>query len=1396
MWPCSSSTIDNGPPDWKEEPETSSNIFSGLLFIWMGPLFQRASYLNRQKEKAAIEQDDLVPLARMDDADAIQALFEQAHDTYVPPKDKKMTKEQEQLARLQHALIAVCKQRLITAGIIKFFNTSFQFTFPLLLNEILLYFESQQEESTADDQKYRGYWLSCLLLLFISCKAFSEAAYFHKVNRCAWRMKVAIAGAVYRKSLVLSASAQQGTTLGEMVNLMQIDATKVEAFVPNIHVIWDGAFQIAGYMTILGLLLGWPCLIGLILLIFAVPVMGKIMSRLMQVNRNMVQYTDDRVKTANEALQGISCVKLYTWEMKFAETLAKFRQSELHSLTTVAYLRAFSRAYMTALPTLTAVVTFIALVYGNTSVTPKASTLFAAVVAFDQLRFPLLFYPMTIANWAQAKVSLVRLSNFLGLGEIDTKAGTYQRTVEGEGKIDVQNVSLYWRDPSIPLTRAELLDRSNSQKSLSSLDNNSINSDSSSKGNSKTSKSSFFKKKKKAPSTNTDADNSVVKDEEEDLIYPRSVVSNLSLSVEPGQLCAIIGRVGSGKSSLCSGILQEMIVSGDKDSSKITLQGSVAYVAQSAWILNQTVRDNILFGHDYDEARYKKVLDVCQLTHDLKLLQNGDQTEIGERGINLSGGQKQRISLARAAYSQAQVVILDDPLSALDPQVAQRVFHDCIVDYLGEKTRLLVTNQLQVCLPHCDTVVALGRDGSVIEQGSYTEVMKDEQGEVRRLMAELQTNDENDSKKKNENNDALRVNEGETNGETTIETAKSFDTTGTNQSQEAQGEAATNNKNTGLVTKEEREVGSVKARIYFQYLQAGGGLWRFALVLVGYLLSTGAMWASSFWISIWSSDAQYERHSEDFYIAGYGILALVMGLFTFIRSYGMALFGVRASRKMHSDLVQSVLRAPMSFFDTTPTGRLLSRFSKDIHTLDHELTDFFDFVLSIVLQLVVIMITIIFVTPWFTLLFIPLTILYIRIMNHFRNVSRETKRLESLTRTPVYNHFSETLGGLSTIRAYGERHRFLQRFATQLNIHTRATYNNKTADRWLSSRLDLLGAGIAGGAALFCTQVVVSGASPNFASYAGISLSYAIGVTGSLQFVIRSLAQVEAAMNSCERIFYYTQQIPQEAPLETDVKPPSPEWPTQGGIVLNQLKMRYREETPLVLKGISVSITGGQRIGVVGRTGSGKSSLLLVLMRIVEPLLSSADDDPPLLIDDVDVTKLGLYDLRSKLGIIPQSPVLFSGTIRSNMDPFSEYEDDQIWSALEQCGMAQEIQNDLNFPVAEYGNNLSQGQRQLLCLGRALLRNCRVLLLDEATSSVDMETDVEIQRTIRQNFQNCTVLTIAHRIQTILDSDQILVMKDGQAQEFAPPQELLQDDTSLFAEIVRHSQQQQEQQEL
>jgi len=1369
-------------------PEDDAWLISRILFFWQNSLFTRASVLFKRQE--ALEQEDLLPLPPRDHGQVNFQKFDEAwdnQDALNGGSGKKLSNDEDIKAgspKLRKALKHILGWPFIVAGIVKFVNTSLQFGFPLLLNAILKFIEDYQKglilETDPWHVRYRGYWLAATLFVAMGCKALTENNYFHIVNRGSFQVKSAISVAVYNKSLKLSNVERQSTNLGELVNLMQVDASKIEVFIPQIHVLWDGIFQIIGYMSILYTLIGPSCFAGLLVMILAAPVQAVVMKKLFGMNRLMVKHTDARVESINEALQGIQGVKMYTWEEKVSKRIEQYRNEELKQLKSAAYLTGFSRAYMGALPGVVAVVSF--LVYSLTEDADiSASILFASIVAFDQLRFPLMFYPMALAQLVQAQVSAARLEIFLGMGEIagETGKGTYTRERCSKGGVAIKDAEIYWSDPEVPL------DSSKTNNSESGADDSTVQS----LGASSDDEASV--------STATNDNEKQLSDDENVLHYPKAALKNLNLTIENGELCAVVGRVASGKSTLCSAVLNETFLA----KGEITLQGEVAYAAQSPWILNATVRENILFGKPMDEDRYNRVIQACQLEHDLTLLEDGDLTDIGEKGINLSGGQKARVSVARAAYSDADIIILDDPLSALDPEVAAALFNECITgDLMSGKTRLLVTNQLQF-LSQCDHVVVL-RKGEVMEDGTATELLANKESEMNRLLAKLSGKSSNKVVKE--------------------ESAKEDKSTG-----DGKSTIATSKKNK-LLTKEERNVGAVAASVYLKYIKAGGGYVRFAFVYVAYVFTAANSAASVAWVSFWTADPNYQSHSKEFYLGMYFLLAVTLGIFTFMRSYLLAYFGVKASERLHNNLLKSILRAPMSFFDTTPIGRILSRFSKDVYSVDLELDNSIDFVIFCTLTIVVSLLSIIVVTPWFGVAVIPLGFIYFQYLQYFRAVSRETKRLDSISRSPVYAQFSETLGGLSTIRAYGEPDRFKNEFEGKVNTNTQALYNNKSAERWISTRLELLGSAIAGITAVLAVNLVISnsgggiGGGAPVASLAGLSLTYAISVTSLLQWTVRTFSNMENAMNATERMLFYTEETPEEAPFtsseyfsdktrfsrDSENRKPytvaaasaggksetvSSDWPQTGSIEIKNLYMKYRKGTPMVLKGLNVDIKGGERVGVVGRTGSGKSSLLLSLLRLVEPNLdeTSGGYTSPITIDGIDILRVGLRDLRSKLGIIPQNPMLFSGTIKSNLDPFDEYTAEEIWKALEQCGMkgsVEEMPGHLEATVAEGGQNLSNGMRQMLVLGRALLRQCKILFLDEATASVDIETDREIQRTLREAFKGCTVLTIAHRINTIMDSDKILVLKDGRAEEFAAPEELLKDETSIFSEIVRHAQ--------
>lgn len=843
-------TTEKAPYRWEPGyiPENSAWLPSKLFFIWAKPLFSRASYLHKHRE--ALEHDDLLPLPPQDHGAAVGPDFERAwkkteaerlHKSGgVPEQRMKLSDLQGAQGRntqkLRAALIAVVGKPFIMAGFIKVLNTGLQFSFPLLLNAILAFIEDTQAGLIEDDAewqvKYKGYWLSVILFAAMASKAVTENAYFHLVYRAGFQSRVAISVAVYNKALRLANTERQDTTLGELINLMQVDATKIENFVPQIHVLWDGILQILGYMTILYTLIGWPCIAGLALMAMAVPVQGRVMKRMFAENHKMAKFTDARVKTTNEALQGMQSVKMYTWESSFEKEIREHRAGELSHLQAIAYLRAGSGAYMSALPGLVAVLSFVVYVLAVPGARISASLLFSALASFDQLRFPLLFYPMALAQLSQARVSGARLETFLGMKEVGkgeaTGDGTYRRDEDAPGSIQMKDVTMYWSDPNTPISKSGASDD----------DNKSVTSSRSGKSG-----------KSSAAKTVGEDDEDFMG--ESSLTYPKPILRNISMEVKQGELCAVVGRVASGKSTLCSAILNEMILS----SGEINLHGKVAYASQTPWILNASLRDNILFGHPMDQDRYDKVIEACQLTYDLELLEYGDLTEIGERGINLSGGQKQRVSMARAAYADADTIIMDDPLSALDPEVGKTLFDKCIVALMKGKTRLLVTNQLQF-LQYCEHIVALGK-GTVLEQGSFEKLSSMEGGEVKRILTDLASKKEDVPKEE----DGKKKNEGDEK-DNKEDMAKEDNSAGKDTKKEDK-----------LMTKEERNIGAVAWAVYRKYIMSGGGYCKAVIVYFAFVLCAANQLATNSWVSFWTSDTDYENFPRYFYLTIYAVIA-------------------------------------------------------------------------------------------------------------------------------------------------------------------------------------------------------------------------------------------------------------------------------------------------------------------------------------------------------------------------------------------------------------------------------------------------------------------------------------------------------------------------------------------
>ncbi|XP_032412503.1 multidrug resistance-associated protein 4-like isoform X1 [Xiphophorus hellerii] len=845
-------------------------------------------------------------------------------------------------------------------------------------------------------------------------------------------------------------------------------------------------------------------------------------------------------------------------------------------------------------------------------------------------------------------------------------------------------------------------------------------------------------------------------------------LQNISLSVKPHQLLAVIGPVGAGKSSLLSAILGEL----PRDTGALTVKGQLAYASQQPWVFPGTVRSNILFGRELNPKKYEKVLRSCALKKDLELFPDGDLTLIGDRGATLSGGQKARLNLARAVYQDADIYLLDDPLSAVDAEVGKHLFEQCICGLLQNKCRVLVTHQLQY-LKAADKILVL-REGRITGQGSYEELQRSGLD----VVSLLRKDEEQDS-------DKLSLHSQWTNS-----SHSSLLPADTSYSDQPPAEAAP------TLAEESRAEGNVNSHIYLKYFTAGCNSLVLLLIVVISVVAEVAYILQDWWLVYWAradvfnssapvvgirngvnaTPADAEFHLA-FYLGVYSGLTAAAVVFGFVRSLLIFHGLVKSAQNLHNNMFNAVLRTYVHFFDINPIGRILNRFSKDIGQMDSMLPITFVDFYQLFLQNVGVVAVAASVIPLILVPVVPLLLFFLYLRRYYLHTSRDVKRLESTTRSPVFSHLSSSLQGLWTIRAFGAEERLRMTFDSYQDLHSEAWFLFLMTSRWFALRLDSISSIFITFTAFGCI-LFRNGLE---AGQVGLVLTYVVTLVGNFQWSVRQSAEVENMMTSVERAVEYT-ELESEAPWETEKRPP-PDWPSEGAVTFDTVSFSYTADGPLVLKDISATIKPSEKLGIVGRTGAGKSSLISALFRLAEPR-------GKIYIDGVLTSDLGLHDLRQKMSIIPQDPVLFTDTLRKNLDPFGRHSDEELWKALEEVqlkSVAEELPGKLETVLAESGSNFSAGQRQLVCLARAVLRRNRILIIDEATANVDPRTDELIQKTIRDKFRECTVLTIAHRLNTIIDSDRILVLDGGIIQELDRPFALLQNQDGAFYKLVQQT---------
>ncbi|XP_065349429.1 probable multidrug resistance-associated protein lethal(2)03659 [Cloeon dipterum] len=1192
---------------------------------------------------------------------------------------------------------------------------------PIFLGRLIRYFASSTDISEDEAYLYAvGLIATSGLIVMI------VHPYMMAVIHIGMQLRVATCSLIYRKALRLSHEAMGHTTAGQIVNLLSNDVNRFDIAPMFLHMLWIGPLQTALCAYLMYVQMDWPVFVGIGILLLTIPLQGLLGKKTSDLRGKTARRTDERVRLMNEIIAGIQVIKMYTWEIPFAKLVALARRIEIRHIQHNSYIRGIFLSLIMIITRLTVFVTLVITVLIGDYIT--AEKVFVITAYYNIIRQTMTMgFPQGVSQLAECSVSIGRLQTFFMLDELKTSAvePAKEDNSDSEGK----------NKPTGPI-------------------------------------GVFLK-------------NAVAKWEEE---LNEPTLNDVSINLTPGKLVAVIGQVGSGKTSLFHAILSELPLK----SGSLEINGKISYAAQEPWLFAGSVRQNILFGQHFDANRYKDVVKVCALETDFAQFPYGDRTIVGERGISLSGGQRARVALARAVYKKADIYLLDDPLSAVDTHVGRHLFDDCLAGFLRKKAVMLVTHQLQY-LNQADHIIIL-KNGKVQAQGTFQQLQ--ESGlDFAKLLAE---NEEPGTEKKESDGD----NESISSGVSSISKSSKLSRQ-TSKMSETSSQDLLNKDRSPEEVAEVRTEGTVSGEVYGQYLRAGATGFQLFFMVFFFLLAQVAGSLTDYWTSFWTNweearipevmqtnwtRSYLSNFATDFSaitwmstevgIYVFSALMLCVIIFSVWRIYLFYGVCMRSSVNLHDKMFDSITRATMEFFNTNPSGRILNRFSKDMGAVDELLPMAMIDCLQIALALIGIVTVIAVVNVWLLIPTAVISVIFYFIRVIYLKTSRSVKRLEGVTRSPVFSHLNASIHGLTTIRAFKSQDILFEQFDNHQDVHSSAWYLFITTSRSFGYTLDLI-------CFLYIAVVTLSFLfvdSDYEGGNVGLAITQALGLTGMFQWGMRQSAEMENQMTSVERVIEFT-NLDAEPPLETEPsKDPGKDWPRQGRVVFDELTMRYSKNDPPVLKGISFSINSGEKIGVVGRTGAGKSSLISALFRLADTCGGR------ILIDDIDTATLGLHQLRANISIIPQEPVLFSGTMRKNLDPFDEFPDELLWSALEEVELKEavaDLPGGLAAKMSQGGSNFSVGQRQLVCLARAIVRNNKILVLDEATANVDPKTDAFIQTTIRKKFANCTVFTIAHRLHTIMDSDRVLVMDLGRAAELAAPAELLANSKSIFAGMAQ-----------
>nr|AKC34055.1 ABCC3 protein [Spodoptera litura] len=1321
----------SNPP--RTEPKSVPNVFKRTLFCWMLPIF----YFGNRRD---LEESDLPPPKNMYQS---KMLGDKLERSWLKAEyEAKLTGQKPKFAKV---LFKTFIWSYIPGGLMQATSIGLRTASPLLFSQLLRYWSA---DSPVDREAAMYYAISMILANWASAFMNHHGVLF--CQQFGMKLRCAVGSLMFRKIMRMSNGSLGDTAAGKVVNILSNDLQRFDLSMMFLHYVWIIPLQIAAVIYLGYLQAGTAAFIGFAaLIIIALPFQGGLGQYLGKIRLRTAEKTDNRIKIMSEVINGIQVIKMYAWEIPFQKVVGQKRAEELKEVKIATILRTVFLGFM--MFTERAALFFTVLTYvllGNV----MSANVFYPLQQFmsaAQVNITLIL-PMVLSFTAELFVSLGRVEKFLLLED--------RPDLKGHPEETSSNLFRNLSADGIPETNGSVRPLSYHRKSdaLPAEPGSEIQ----------------LKVPKFTRSVSYQEDTALVlHDVSASWTGDPNMMAlkNISMRLRKGKLCAIIGAVGSGKSSILQLLLKEL----PSATGTISIYGKMSYACQEAWLFPSTVRENILFGLPFEPGKYKKVCRVCALEKDFKQFPYGDQTLVGERGVSLSGGQRARINLARAVYREADIYLLDDPLSAVDANVGRQLFEGCINGYLRGRTRILVTHQIHF-LKAADYIVVLN-EGRVENMGTFDELVSSGK-EFSMMLAQLQEGKDKDA-------ESVGSRSIEEKDKPALKTMISV-----NEGEELQEFEAQKMK------EEERQSGNLRWEVISAYFRSGGNVCFILFALLVVVLATTCAASVDYWVSYWTNqmaayeeslggesiepglDVQAGRFTVGQYLIIHGCLVAALVLMVNLRVFPFAYLCVSASAKLHNQMFSTMLRGIMRFFDTSSSGRILNRFTKDMGSLDEILPRTLLDVLQIYGTLTAILVLNAIALYWTLVPSAVLLVLFGFMVRIYLKAAQGIKRLEGTTKSPMFGTVTSSLSGISTIRASNAQERLIEQFDDNQDLHTTSWNSYLNGGTTFGFYLDTM-------CLVYMTTIIFVFLFIDFGDAipvgsVGLAVTQSNTLTLMLQHGARMLVEFLAQLTSVERILEYTRIDTEPDLFQGKVEMP-PNWPYQGRIVFQNVSLRYAPNEQPVLKNLNIVIESGNKIGIVGRTGAGKSSLISALFRFayLDGLIS---------IDGLDTSLISRQGLRSKISIIPQEPILFSATIRYNLDPFDIYSDDDLWRALEQVDLKSAIPS-LDFKVTEGGSNFSVGQRQLMCLARAVLRSNQILIMDEATANVDPQTDNFIQETIRRQFVSCTVLTIAHRLNTIMDSDKVLVMSSGQVAEYDHPYVLLSDPNSHFSAMVRET---------